>query len=422
MAQDDGSKGSADPAAGYEDQDLAERMRHGLTVDRRANNAWSWFTGQMWKSMGSKNSLLPSGSALFYRSNRNTQWWTKRQANAKLAGKTNMHKQIVLSGYAVMLDLIADRRPTVKDWKTLADKDDRQTRRAREYLPHVVHDANPAYRLVLYQQDGSRTIIPPEDPRKGSGDGRTGQITTPYSSQGMGRNGFDLKVFSDCAYIKRQRAFWEDALEGLSRWRDDGNAILKDSEWIVRHMVNNDIAMHVIFDNISLEYEARWFDGLGDEAKIEVAGGFCHVPPYAQGETDAGPNEASNSARADSLSPGKGAKVDYRPIPLTEDADGCLHMPDQMGMYIPPAITDEDAAKAVDEMVAFVSNFEEKVPDNLRGYMVDQDRIEYRMQDLLLEAMAELGMSSFAEERSAANSMLLRFHEQFCRSQRRPGS
>lgn len=442
MAGNGSTDDQTDPAAGYEDQNLAERIRHGLTVDRQASNSMSWFTGRMWKAMASKNSSLLFDSATPYRYSRGLHWWTKRQANAKLAGKANIHKQMLMDWYAVMLDLLADRQPTVKDWKMLTGKDDRQTRRAREYLPYMVHNYNKISRLKLRNPDGTSTFIPPKDARESPGDKRVQRITTNYSLPLTGRHGFDLKAFSDPAYIVRQRKFWEDALKGLSKWREGGNTIRKGDEWLVRHMVNNDIAMHVIFDNISLECETRWFEGLSAETQFEVAGGFCAMPPCAKNEMGADRNEAADSARAiadtppggscanlkgdrDSRPPsakkGGRAKLSLRAIPATKDADGNLHLPDQMGLYVPPALTDEDAAKAVDELAAFVANFEEKVPENLRVYMIGRDRMDRRVRDLILEAMVELGMGSLAVERSAADAMFQRFHERFHRSRSRSG-
>ena len=426
MAGNGSVDGPVDPADGYEDQDLAERVRHGLKVDRQASNFMSWFTGQMWKAMGSKNSSLLFDSATPYRYSRGLHWWTKRQANAKLAGKTNIHKQMLMGWYAVMLDLLADHQPTVKDWKMVTGKDDRQTRREREYLSHVVHNYDGIFRLKLRNPDGTSTFIPPKDARKSSGDKRVRKITTNYSLPRTGRHGFDLKAFTDPAYIIRQRTFWEDALKGLSRWMEGGNAVRKDNEWLVRHMVNNDIAMHVIFDNLSLECETRWFEGLNAETQFEVIGGFFEMPPYAKNKTVAGRSEAANPAHAIAdASPGescanrKGDEEGHPPAAKEERAKVTLRaisVTDQTRFYVPPALTDEDAAKAVDEMVAFVADFEEKVPENLRVYMIGRDKMDCRMRDLILEAIAELGLGSFAVERSAAKAMILRFHERFRRS------
>ena len=443
MAENGSMDSQADPAVGYEDQDLAERIRHGQTVDRQASNSMSLFTGQMWNAMKSKNSSLLFDSATPYRYSRGLHWWTKRQANAKLAGKTNIHKQMLMGWYAVMLDLLADRQPTVKDWKMLTGKDDRQTRRARGYLPHVVHNYDGILRLKLCKPDGTSTFIPPKDIRERPGDKRVRRITTNYSLPRTGRHDFDLKAFTDPAYIVRQRAFWEDALKGLSKWREDGNEVCRDNEWLVRHMVNNDIAMHVIFDNLSLECETRWFEGLNAETQFEVVGGFYDMPPYAKNEMDINRNEAANSANAiadtipggscaslkgnkESRSPSdktkEHAKCALRTIPMIEGADGNLHLPDQMGFYVPPALTDEDAAKAVDELAAFVADFEEKVPENLRVYMIGPDKMDCRVRDLILEAIAVLGMSSFTVERSAAYMMTRRFCQRFGRSRRKPDS
>ena len=86
-----------------------------------------------------------------------------------------------------------------------------------------------------------------------------------------------------------------------------------------------------------------------------------------------------------------------------------ISVTDRTRFYVPPALTDEDAAKAVDELAAFVADFEAKVPENLRVYMIGRDKMDCRVRDLILEAIAVLGLGSFAEERSAAEAMILRF-------------
>ena len=437
MTKNKNSYGPTNPVDAYEDQNLSERIKYGLMVDRQSSNSLSWFASQACNARESKNPLSLLGSATAYRYSRSLHWWVKRQANAKLAYKTNIHKQVLMGWYAVMLDLLADRQPTVKDWKVLTGKDDRQTRRSREYLPHIVHNYNDILRLRLYEPDGSSTFIPPRDTRESSGDERVQHITTNYSLPRIGQHTFDLKVFTDPAYIVRQRVFWEDALKGLSNWMESGNAVRKDDEWLVRHMVNNDIAMHVIFDNLSLECEMRWFGGLNAETQFEIVGGFYNRSLNIKGETESRKSEEGDStcAIADT-SPGgrcskqegspphikeeERAKLTLQSIPLTEDADGSLHLPDQMRFYVPHSLTDKDATKAVDEMVAFAANFEEKVPENLRAYMLSRDKMDCRMRDLILEAIAELGLDSFDVEKSAADAMILRFHE--CFYPRRSGS
>lgn len=42
--------------------------------------------------------------------------------------------------------------------------------------------------------------------------------------------------------------------------------------WLVYHVVNNDIALHVLFDDLSTEYESRWYKHLPPEEKIQIAG------------------------------------------------------------------------------------------------------------------------------------------------------
>ena len=100
-----------------------------------------------------------------------------------------------------------------------------------------------------------------------------------------------MRVFADHAYIKRQKKFWEDALTYLSKWIEEGNAIRPNNEWLVRHIVNNDIAMHVIFDNLSLICEMNWFEKLSNKTQYEVAGRLvrtgCETIPITKEESKA---------------------------------------------------------------------------------------------------------------------------------------
>lgn len=446
MAGNDSSDSPVDPAAGYEDQDLAERTRHGLTVDRHDNIVDSNIFDSLWKARKSDDLGPPPDPGRFlYGASRNLLWQTRRLANAKLANKTNTHKQLLMCWCAVMLDLLADSQPTVKDWNMLTGKDDRQTRRTKGRAPQLVHDLDQILKWVVRKQDGTGSVTPLKPARESPKDERVQLITTPYSSPGASRARFDRKVFADPAYINRQGVFWEDALTYLSKWIGKGSAIRPDGEWLVWHIVNNDIAMHVIFDNLSFVCEVNWFEKLSDKGKYEVAGktvrtGYETVP-FTKEESKAHMDEAMKWIRAatdcppgesyalrvgdkdipiDSAEVRKGMEVITQLVREITDANGGLRRPIQELRHVPHPFTGEDAEKAVDELAVFVADFEEKVPENLRKYMIGQDRMESRVQDMVLETITDLSMSSSAEERSAAEAMTKRFSERFCRS--RPGS
>ena len=428
--------GPADPAAGYEDQDLFTRMRHGVTVDRRANNVWSGIVSQIMEMKETGVSSPVCHPAALYNMSRDRLWQTRRLANARLMDKPRIHGQIMMAWDASMLDLLADRQPTVKDWSKVAGKDDRQTRRAREHAPNLVQDMGvPTYQVVRGPDGTAKT--PLKTARESKQDERLQPITTPYSSPAMLVDSFDLKRFADYAYVVRQKRFWKDALRVLSRWMGDGNAIRPDSEWIVRHMVNNDIAMHVIFDNISRELEARWFKGLSEQTRCEVAGRLTiawETIPCTRGELEARINEMRASFIAATESPpgvsyalqmgDQEISMDIDAVRETYEsylqimshmieANGGLRRPNMTLRYVPHALAAEDAAQAVDEMAIFAADFEGSVPENLQRYMITPDKMDQRVQDIMLEAIAELGMGDSADERLAADAMTKRFTQRF---------
>lgn len=442
MAGNGSGDGPADPADGYEDQDFSTRMRHGLKVDRHNSIVNSSILDSLCEARNSDDPGPPPDPGRFlYGASRNLLWQTRRQANARLANKTNTHKQMMMCWSAVMLDLLADSQPTVNDWVGVAGKGDRQTRRAKGYAPHLVHDLDQIVKWVVYKQDGTCSATPLKPVRESPRDERVQRITTPYSSPGAPRGEFDLRVFADHAYIKRQGKFWEDALTHLSKWMGDGSAIRPESEWLVRHIVNNDIAMHVIFDNLSFVCEVNWFERLSDKARCEIAGrlvrtGYETVPftkeeskahmdeemDWIRTVTDCPPGERHALRMGDEDIPinhaemRKGMEAIAQSVRAITDANGGLRRPVQALEHVPHPFTEEDAEKAVDELAAFAAGFEEKVPENLRKYMIGQDKMESRVQDMILETIAELSMSSSADEWSVADAMILRFHKHFRRS------
>lgn len=427
------SDSPADFATQYDTQTLSERRRRGLTVNRRVSITMSHIVDDIWKA---KKSGDPDW--LSYGVSRNWLWQTRRQANARLAGKTNIHKQMLMCWSAVMLDLLADCQPTIKDLKRVTEKYGKQTRRLRKDSSHIVQNLDEVTEHVVYKQDGTCSATPLKPVRKSPKDNRIRKITTPYSSPCMLRDGFDLRVFADHAYIRRQRMFWEDALKHLSKWLKEGSAIRPDNAWIVYHIVNNDIAMHVIFDNLSLECEMNWFEGLGDKAKYEVAGRIIRkgseMIPITKEESKADMDEMPNWIRT-SVEPYSGERhalregskefpIDYDKIRITmevivrlvramTDANGGLSLPVQEIEYVPYPLTEEDVRKAVDEMAAFVDGFEKKVPENLKKYMISQDRMRHRIRDVMLETIVELGMINSADEQLAADAIMRYLHKRF---------
>ena len=208
--------------------------------------------------------------------------------------------------------------------------------------------------------------------------------------------------------------------------------------------MNNDIAMHVIFDNLSFACEVNWFEKLSDKGKYEVAGKLVRtgyeMVPITKEESKAHMDEFVDVIRAvTDCPPGErhALRVSGKDIPIDHakmrkgmetvaqivreitDANGGLRHPTQALEHVPRPFTEEDAEKAVDELAAFVADFEDKVPENLRKYMIGQGKMECRVREVIVDTIVELRMSSSVDEWLAAAAMTQRFHERFVRS--RPG-
>ena len=404
-----GDSDSANYAKRYEDQPLSERERDGLRVDRRADNRLGYFLRKHFKPMEAGYlSRLLHDPQLVYTLSRNWLWQTRRQANRKLTDNTQVHSQMIRLWRIVMPDLLGADQPSVKGLKKQSRRDDKWTRRTRKDYPHMVNDAS-TMEVVVVGRDGTRTIpmnIARERPR----DERIQTLSTTYSSRHAFPRSFDLKVFSDAAYIRRQRKFWKDALAVLSKWLDDGNGVRPDSEWLIYHMVNNDIAMHVLFDNLSAECESRWFERLGDSTRYEVAGRIkmkLETLLLGKGEWDPCFDKIRDQILA-AMTHGpeipKAVRVDGKEMPIggTPTARSVLlnlllrvinpnlshihgHVPDPRHVIEREQHphTEEDAMESLDELAEFVAGFKEEVPDSLRRYAIGQDKMALRIDDLL---------------------------------------
>ena len=404
-----GDSDSANRAKKYGDQPLSERVQDGLRVDRRADNRFRYFTRELSKLMeAGKRSLPLSDPHMDYTLSRNWSWQTRRQANRRLEDNKQVRSQMNRLWEIVMLDLLGDGQPSVKRWKKQSGHDDRLTRRTRGYYPHMIGDMSIVEKVVG-GKDGTRTI-PVSAVREQPKDERIKPLSTAYSSRNAFPGSFDLRVFADAAYIRRQKRFWKDALEALSKWRD-GNEVHPDSEWLIYHIVNNDIAMHVLFDNLSTECESRWFKGLRGRTKYEVAGRIkteWETLPYDKDEWKPYFDELKDYFRAIANDPEtpKVVRVDGRELPADgiEAARSMVDVADLVSDVILPEqartrggvpsprlvieheqypYTEKDVMEALDELAEFVAGFKEEVPDGFDQYVIGQDKMAPRIEDLL---------------------------------------
>ena len=332
----------------YEDQPYSQRVQHGLTVDRQRNHFNAYIFNDMAENMkcaedGRCRPLIkPSVMYGYYR----RFWNTKRTVNAKIADLVNIHKQMIELFRPILLDLLLDRQPTAKDWKRLSDKNEKQVRRVEEDYPHIVGQLKGGVKLLLRNEDGTVSVYPKRIVRKRNDDDRIKEITTAYSSPPLYATSFDQRVFADDAYVRRQRKFWQDGIRVLSKLLEEGYRVRKGQDWILHHIVNNDIALHVIFDNLSLECESRWLENLSENALREIF--FAHANVY------------------------------------DEDAFRESELP------IPYAFLLDHAKKAVIEHESFVADFRKEMPDNLQKFMISQPKMKNRVHDMIIEAAAAL--------------------------------
>ena len=313
----------------YGDQPLSQRTQHGLAMDRYSNHYFAYLSTALWNAKEATalgNPIPLIDPAMLYRTQRKLSWHTKRRVNAKIADLDNIHKQMIELLKPVLLDVFLGTQPTARDWKRLSGKDEKQTRRTEEMYQHVVRRSDNAH-VLLREQDGTITAYPQKFDRGGNSDGRFKEITTEYSSPGAGHENFDLRMFADWAYVRRERRFWRDAVQILSRLLEDSR-IRSKKQWLIYHIVNNDIALHVIFDNISVECESRWLTNLGKESQLEICS----------------------------------------------------------GMPLPYDFTKDNAKKAVREHERFVADFEKEIPDNLEKYAISPPKMRKRVYDLIIES------------------------------------
>ena len=332
----------------YEDQPFSQRVQHGLAVDRRSNHFGAHFFNDAWESMKSTEAghprplIKPGMMYKYYR----RFWNTKRSVNAKIADLVNPHKQMIELFRPILLDLLLDCQPTAKDWKGMSDKNEKQVRRTEEYYPHIVGRLKGGAKLLLRNRDGTFSAYPKKIVRKGNDGDRIKEITTAYSSPPVYPTIFDQRVFADDAYARRQRKFWNDAIRILSTLWEEGHKVRSSQYWLMYHIVNNDIALHIIFDNLSLECESRWFENLSEDAQREIY--YAHSKVYDE-----------NAFR-------------------------------ELGLPLPYAFSLDHAKKAMREHESFVTAFRKEIPDSLQRFMISQPKMKSRVYDLIIEAAAAL--------------------------------
>ena len=331
----------------YVDQPYGQRVKQGLTIDRSSNNSNAYDDMILLEMSDGKmpRDRLSLLSGPLYRLRRKNDWNTKRWANAQMAKQTNADKHMIDLFTPILLDMLSYDPPTARDWKNVSEKNEKQVRRTEEYYQHMISKPNSGIRLILWEKDGSISTYPKRIVRDDVCDSRVAEIATPYSSPTVSDASFDPRVFVDEIYVRRERRFWKNALRVLSRWLEGGGRMRpQKAGWLPYHIVNNDIGLHVLFDNLSVEYESRWLNTLGAKSQAEFCNGNIRI--------------------------------------FGEDMYLGGTVPDPYGL--------DNAKKAVEEHESFLVDFGKEVPENLQHFMIPQDKMSERIRDLIMEAAVEL--------------------------------
>ena len=177
-------------------------------------------------------------------------------------------------------------KPTIKDWTNLSEIDIdndlsikksnsktslKSTSRIRNDFPHVV-DHSPCLTFVVEDQK-TKTVdaYPKKIIRKDqrNDDKRYGPLTTTYGISHI-HGYFDLKPICDKNYQIRLQNYWKGMTILLDEIQKKYNPFLKDTSWFVYHIINCDIGLQVLFDNVSLECEIKWFSTLNITNQMQI--------------------------------------------------------------------------------------------------------------------------------------------------------
>ncbi len=269
----------------------------------------------------------------------------KRRINAKIVDSSTVNEHMVRLAEFIFLDMLMSRTPTAKDLKSISrrvssDGDshmpraEKSVRRIVDYYPNITN-LRPLFYLILRNKDGSYSRYPNlpnrENPKKS--DRRLKDFMTPYSFPQAGIARLDTKCYVDANYLVRLERFWKDMLNLVTQVLENYGPIRKEMDWLVYHIVNNDIGLHILFDNLSTECEARWL--------------LRKLPPDARMRL-------------------------LQPFPYIYDP------------YVPTKL---DMARGVSKLKGFIREFEEvRIPPALQPYKVQPRIMRHRVYELSLYA------------------------------------
>ncbi len=301
----------------YEKQSFEQRVQQGLLMDRSTLNLFHIVPRMGFGNDADKmNGFKDMGFRMLYEDNRQHPGY-RRKINARLVNSSKVHKQIVNAAKPILLDIFMESTPTDKDWKNLSEILGKNKKS---------HDKTIRRRKTQYQD----LVAPlPKTKKNLSGkDKRPNPFITSYSQPSFGKLSLDTRNYVDYNYFIRLKKFWKDVLLVLEEILDKFG-LRKEMDWFVHHIVNNDVGLHVLFDDLSLERELCWFKTL---KTVELKS--LSLPLFG---------------------------IDQYPF------------------------TSDDAKKGISELKNFIEEFDKtKIPSALCSYKISQKTMRKRMYEIAL--------------------------------------
>lgn len=276
----------------YEKQSFDKRAIQGIHMDRSTLNFFHVLPriGFANNVSEKRKGLADMGFRMLYGTNRKNIWY-KRKINARIVNLPRIHTQMINEAKPVLLDIFMDVTPSDKDWKNMCEvpvkeieqgkKSHEKTIRRRKSEYQDIVGSFPIFRQKLIKPDGTFEMHPkiPQRKYQSDNDNRLNEFITSYSYPPFGQTNFDVKDYVDFNYLIRLKKFWKSTLlilnEILTKHR-----LRKEMDWLVYHIINNDVGLHVLFDNLSLESELKWFRTLKDPEFQSIPPPFFDVDPY----------------------------------------------------------------------------------------------------------------------------------------------
>ena len=247
----------------YENQSLKDRM-YGISIDRSVVNS-----SQM-GNLGDINKFAQfSAESVYYMSRSVNPTSVKRLINEDIVDLQQIHKNMTSLLPPILLDIFGSKQPTVYDWVHLNSSDqnykekqentihDKQTRRVRNNFSNIVTDLDKVFSCIMVDENNKKQFVPKRDVRWSSKKNNKSikKITTSYSRESINPH-FDSSIFIDKNYVKRATKFWKSTLCILNNVLNKIK-VKPEKEWLLFHIINNDIGFHVLFDNLSIQGEMK---------------------------------------------------------------------------------------------------------------------------------------------------------------------